>query len=201
MNLGDVAAWELQDRGLAVTDHVGFNQHCCACAFSLADRRREIGDLVARHLPPMRIREMAIGHQHGHAAEGGLDADASVRIGWSADLYAWRLAVVRNNFAMRESDKIADERSGRIRRDIDPVLRHGLQRWIIRRCRVPIELHVDAARPLNDGITADRVGKCRDRQSGAVGAGGLNGRVYVSYEIAGALRTEGIRNRRLETKD
>src|SRR6516162_5501792 len=38
MNLGDVAAWELQDRGLAVADHEGFDQHSCACALSLADR-------------------------------------------------------------------------------------------------------------------------------------------------------------------
>jgi hypothetical protein len=84
MNLGDVAAWELQDRGLAVAGHVGFDQHSCACALGLADRRREIGDLVARHLPSIRIRKMAIGHQHGHAAEGGFDADASVGVGWSA---------------------------------------------------------------------------------------------------------------------
>ena len=52
MNLGNVAAWELQDRGRAVTGHVGFDQYNGTCALSLADRRREIGDLVARHSRP-----------------------------------------------------------------------------------------------------------------------------------------------------
>src|ERR1700756_1531626 len=104
MNLGNVAAWELQDRGLAVAGHVGFDQHSRACTLSLADRRREVGDLVARHLSSIRIGKMTIGHQCGYATKGGFDADASVGIGWSADLHARGVAAVRNNLAMRESD-------------------------------------------------------------------------------------------------
>src|SRR5262249_51542626 len=113
----------------------------------------------------------------------------------------WRVAVVRDDLAVRESDEIADESIGRIRRDVDPVLGHGLQRRIIRRRRVPIELHVDAAGPLNDDVAADRVGKCRDRHSSTMSACRANGRVYVGYQIAGPFRTKGIRDRGLETKD
>ena len=144
---------------------------------------------------------MAIGHQTGHAAEGRFDADASVGIGRSADFNARLVPVVRNDLALRESNEIADEVIGRIRREVDPGLGHGLQRRRIRRRRVPVELHVDAAGPLNDDVAADRVGKCRDRHGGAIGACGPNGRVYVGYEIAGPFRAKGIRNRGLEAED
>src|SRR5262249_56384805 len=112
MNLGDIAAWELQDRGLAITGHVGFDQHNGTCALGLADRRREIGDLVARHLPSIRIGKMAIGHQQSYPAEGGFNTDAPIGIGWSADLHTWRVAVVRNDPTMRESGEIADKGTG-----------------------------------------------------------------------------------------
>ena len=70
MNLGDVAAWKLHDRGLTVAGHVGFDKHNCARTLGLAQCRREIGDLVARHLTSIRIGKMAVRHQHGYPAEG-----------------------------------------------------------------------------------------------------------------------------------
>ena len=63
---------------------------------------------------------------------------------------------------------------------------------------MPIELHVDPARPLDDSIPPDRIGKSRDYNVRAARFGELHRFVNVSHKIAGPLSAEGRRNRRLE---
>ena len=68
---------------------------------------------------------------------------------------------------MGEADKASNEIRRSLGRDIDPVLRDGLQRRVGRRLGVPVELHIDAARPLDHGIAADGVGKRRHKNGAA----------------------------------
>ncbi len=83
--------------------------------------------------------------------------------------------------------------SARCWRDVDTVLGNGRERGVGRLRRVPIQLHVDAARPLDHRIPPDRIGKRRDQNVRAGRLGQLDRGVHVGHEIAGALGAEGIR--------
>ena len=66
---------------------------------------------------------------------------------------------------------------------------------------MPVQLHVHPARPLDDGVAADRIRKRGDDDLGMVGPGGADRRVHIGDEIAGPLGAERVRDRRLEAED
>src|SRR5439155_21238731 len=104
-----------------------------------------------------RVRKMAAG-QVGDAG-GERRGEANTRVGAvrPADLDAGRLRIVAGDGAAGELDEAPDERIGAVGRQVDPVFGNGLQLSVAGRGRVPVELHVDAAWPLDDSVAADRV--------------------------------------------
>ena len=65
---------------------------------------------------------------------------------------------------------------------------------------MPIELHVHPARPLDDGVPTDGIGKGRHHDVRPRRLGECDRFVEVGDEIAGPLGAEGIGNRRLEAE-
>src|ERR1700739_502451 len=63
---------------------------------------------------------------------------------------------------------------------------------------MPIQLRVHAAWPLNDRVPANRIIEGSDQDIRARGPGGADRFVHIRDQIAGALQSEWIRNRRLE---
>ena len=66
---------------------------------------------------------------------------------------------------------------------------------------MPIELHIHAAGPLNHGVLADGIIEWRHEDIGAVGLSCMDGGVEVGDQIARALGSERVRNRRLESEN
>ena len=69
VNLGDVTARELHERGGAATRGERLHEYGRAGRLRFLQRVGEILHLVAGQLVPERIRQMAIGHQDLHVAE------------------------------------------------------------------------------------------------------------------------------------
>src|SRR2546425_11422033 len=143
VDLGEITAGELDDGCATVTRRVRADQYVRAGDLGLGQGRIEIEGLVAGQFSPIGVREMPIGHQYRDLAEGRFDADPSVRITRPADLDAGSLRVVTDHLAVREGDKATDEGIGAFRGHVDAVLRDGLELRVVRRRRMPVELHVD----------------------------------------------------------
>ncbi len=108
-----------------------------------------------------------------------------------ADLDAGRLTIILDYLALRKRKIGSDEGVRLFRRDINTVLRDCGERGVMRRLRMPIDLHVDAARPLDHRIAAYRIFKRRGKEAGAIGAGGFHRGIKIGDEKAIALGTEG----------
>src|SRR5882757_10409504 len=128
---------------------------------------------------------MTVGHEGRQLAEGGLDSDATVSVSSPADLNARRLRLIGDELAVREPKIALHEGGASQRRDIDAIFGHGLKRGIRRRRRVPVDLRVYAARPLDDRVTADWVGEWLDKNIRTCGARGFDRNVHVGDEEAG----------------
>src|ERR1700728_4759690 len=155
MDLGGITPRESDHCRLASFRLVWIDQDCDAGSLRLGESIGKVGDLVARYFASIGIRKMSVRNQHGHFAETGLDAHAAIGIVGPANLDARRLPVIRDNFATREGYKVSGESVGALRGYIDPIFRDGLKLGVMRRVCVPIELHIDAARPRDDGVATD----------------------------------------------
>src|SRR5258708_5382674 len=131
----------------------------CARSLCLRQGLLQVLDLVARQLAPVRVRQVTICDRHGHLAENGFDANSTIGILRPADLNSGCLGIVGYNLPVREAQETAREGIDALRRDVDPVLWDRFEGRIGRLRRMPIELHVDATRPLNHRIEADRIVK------------------------------------------
>src|SRR5580658_2546508 len=134
---------------------------------------------------------MAIGDEHSQLAEYRFDADAVIGFIRCPDLGAGSLRVVRNHLAVRESEEAAKERGHRISRYIYAVLGDRHERRVIGSRRMPVKLHINAARPLYDYIEPDRVRKWIDENGRSSSARCFERRIHVCDEIPCALRAEG----------
>ena len=102
---------------------------------------------------------------------------------------------------MRKREKALNECRRPFRRNVDAILRNGLQRRVRWRRRVPIQLHVYAAGPLHHGILADRVIERRDQNIGAVDLRRADSILQIGHEIARTFHSERIRYGRFESED
>ena len=100
---------------------------------------------------------MSVRHQHLHIAEQRIYADATIRFARAPNLAPIGLRLVRSDLAFREAQKILYKFVSYIARHIHPVVRNGFQRGVIRCGEMPIELHLHAARPLNDRVHSNRI--------------------------------------------
>src|ERR1700758_5669584 len=110
------------------------------------------------------------------------------------------MSIIRDNPAVTERNIARYECGCTIRGHIDTVFRNSLKSFIGRSSRVPIELRVHAARPLDNGISSDWVIEWSHKNVGACRTSGLDCRIEIGHEVTRSLRAEWIGNRRLETK-
>ena len=66
---------------------------------------------------------------------------------------------------------------------------------------MPIELHTNATRPLDDGIFADRIIERRDQNIGAVDLRRMDSILQIGHEIARTFHSERIRYGRFESEN
>src|ERR1700752_2594539 len=98
---------------------------------------------------------MAIGYENRQLAEVGLNADSPISITRTSDLDTGSVRIISDYIPMTKGKKAVYEGSHPIGGHIDTVFRNRLKSLIGRCGRVPIELRIPAARPLNDGISSD----------------------------------------------
>src|SRR5271167_3869949 len=65
---------------------------------------------------------------------------------------------------------------------------------------MPIELHIHAARPLDDDVSSERIIERSDQNIGPCRTGGVDGRVHVCHQITCALQPKRIWDGRLEAE-
>ncbi len=118
---------------------------------------------------------MAVRHQHLQIAESGDDADTAVGLVKATDFAGVGVLLVRDDTSSGKGDETVHKGVGAIGRDIDAILRNSVERRIGGRFEVPVELHLHAARPLDDGIYANGIFERRDNQVGSGDARGLDG--------------------------
>src|SRR5437879_13229005 len=102
MNLGDVATWELDEGRPPIGRRVWVDHDAHAGRLRSGQGHVEVERLVARHLAPVRVRKMAIGHEGDDGAERGGEANTPVGAVRSADLDAGRLRIVAGDRAAGE---------------------------------------------------------------------------------------------------
>ena len=144
---------------------------------------------------------MAIRYENRQLAEVGLDTDSPISVTRPSDLNTGSVRIISDDIPMTKGKKAVYEGSHAIGGHIHTVFRNGLKSLIGRRGRVPIELRVHAARPLDNGISSDRVIEWSHKNVGAGRASGLDRRIEISHEVTRSLCAKRIRNRRLEPEN
>src|SRR5277367_6423487 len=104
-----------------------------------------------------RIGQMAVRHQYQDVSKRRGYAYAAVSLSGASDFARVGVVFIGDNFAVGEAEEVVDERISSIARQIDAVVRNCFQRRVGWRHEVPIELHLHAARPLDDRIYANGV--------------------------------------------
>src|SRR5258708_37338518 len=97
-----------------------------------------------------------------------------------------------------KGEEVMDEGVRPVRCDVDAILGDSLQCRIIGRGRVPVKLHIHAARPLDNRITAYGVRKWSHEHGSAGRLRCLGGCVEICHKIARTLTAERRGNRGLE---
>ncbi len=115
---------------------------------------------------------MAIGNKDRELAKKRFDANPPECVTWPANLNSGCVRIIGNDAAMRKGKEALKEVSNTHRRNVDAVLRYCLKCGVCGFSRVPVKLHVDSTRPLNDCIAADWVRKRSDEYVCAVCFGG-----------------------------
>ena len=117
-----------------------------------------------------------------------------------ADHAGIRVRIVGDHLAVREVQPPPNEVVRLVTRHVHAIVRHAMQRRVVGCLRMPVELHREAAGPLNDRVLADRIVKRIDQYVGAGRTRRFHRLIDVRHEIAGALVAERIGNRRFETE-
>ncbi|MGC2660982.1 MAG: hypothetical protein WA324_23760 [Bryobacteraceae bacterium] len=143
---------------------------------------------------------MTVRDKHSEQAEGGCHANAAVRLRGSTNFHAWRLRIVGDDFAMRESEKALDKGVDPAGRDIHAIIRNCLKLWKGRRSFVPIQLHVHATGPLDDGIATYGIVERVDEYVGAGDARSLRRCIQIGDKVTGTLAAERIGDWRFEAE-
>ena len=190
MDLCDVSPGKPHNRGLSLLGKEHVHQYRHAQGFGFCECVRQILHFVTCDLAPVGIREIAIRHKHSELAKGRLDADPSVGVARTADFNPRRMGIVRHYLAMREREKTLHECRYTNWRNIDTILRDGLKRSVRRRSCVPIQLRIHAARPLDNRVPSDGIGKRGHEHVGAGFAGSLDRDIHILYEITGPFGAE-----------
>src|SRR4030088_1445784 len=102
---------------------------------------------------------MAVHHMDGELPELRVNSDSPIGVPRPTDLDTWGMSIVGHDLPVREVQKATNELGLPVRRHIDPVFWNSLERRVGRGGRVPIELRIDAAWPLYDGVASDRIGE------------------------------------------
>lgn len=144
---------------------------------------------------------MPVRHEHQHIAEEGSDLDTAEGYSGAADFCGVGVLVIRDYFALGKADKTGYKVIGLIARHVDAVFGNGFERRIGGGREVPIELHLQAAGPLDDCIHSDCIFERLDDDLGSGCSRGLNGLIHIGDEVSGALLAEGERNGGLVGED
>src|ERR1700760_4871467 len=144
---------------------------------------------------------MAIGYENRQLAKVGLNTDSPISVTRPSDLDTGSVRIISDHIPMTKGKKAVYEGSHAIGGHIDTVFRNGLKSFIGRRGRVPLELRVHAARPLDNGISSNWVIEWSHKNVGACRASGLDCRIEIGHEVTRSLCAKRIRNRRLETEN
>jgi hypothetical protein len=94
MDLRDVPARKLHDRGLAPLGHEWRDENADSNTLRFFESRLQIVDLVAGVLAAVRIRKMTVRYEHLHLAKARLNANAPVGRFWTANFDSRGLCVV-----------------------------------------------------------------------------------------------------------
>src|SRR5882724_428202 len=119
MDLGDIAAWKLDDRRAPLIGRIRPDEYGHASLLAFGKRAGKICNLVAGRFAAIRVGKMAVGHKYGQLAEGRFDADASICVTRTPDLDTGRMRVVGDDFPVRKGQKAAQERGDAVGGEID----------------------------------------------------------------------------------
>src|SRR5580658_9850530 len=111
-------------------------------------------DLVPGNLMTERIGEVSIRHQDLHIAKPRCDAYAAVNLSRASDFASIGVPVIRDYLAVGEAYETIDEIAGFVARHIDSIVWNRLKPCVFGRGKVPIQLHLHPAEPLNECIDA-----------------------------------------------
>src|SRR5437868_14726026 len=98
---------------------------------------------------------MPIRDEHRYFSKFRLQFDAPISIRRAPDFYSRRLRIIRYEFSVRETQKAAQESLHRISGNVNTIFRDHLKARIRRCGRMPVELCVNATRPLDDRMSSD----------------------------------------------
>src|SRR5215472_1837029 len=201
MNLRDIPSWKLHENRFPLLSLVWRHDDLHAPCLGLGECVGKIRHFIAGHFPAVRIRKMPVGDEHGELSKLRFNPYPAIRVSRSPDFRARSMPIVRGYSAVRERKKVANEFVCFVSRDIDAIFRYRLERRVGWRGGVPVELRIDAAGPLDDGVPPNRVieGSHEDIRTRRTNC--TDSRIQVGDQIASALETKRIGNGRLETKD
>jgi hypothetical protein len=112
--------------------------------------------------------------EDSHIAEPRFNLNRAIAFVGTSNFRTGRASVVRDQLAAGEAYESCDEIIGPLGRQIDAVFRNRLQ-CVERRCLgVPVQLHVDAAGPLNHRVFTHQILERFDDDVGSVPARGTH---------------------------
>src|SRR5208282_4458220 len=187
MDLGDIAARKSHHGCIPISGFVGIDEDPYAGCFGRGEGIREVSDLIPGYLSSIWIRQMTIRDEHGHLSKFRLHADSAISISRTPDFDARRMCIIRYDFSVRERHKASNESFHRIRGHINTGFWDSLESRIGRRDRVPVELCVHPTRPLDHGISPDRIVEWTDEDIRARRVGSADGRIHVGHKITRPL--------------
>src|SRR6516165_4198498 len=201
MNLGDVSSRKPHDSSISFLSLVRRNDDLHACGVGLGKGVRQVRHFISSDFSAVGIRKVPVCDEHGELAKLRFNPHSTIGVSRSSDFYARSMRVVRGDSAARERKKTPNELVGFISGDIDASFGNRLERRVGWRCGMTIELSIDAARPLDYGVSPKSVVEGSDDDIRTGFASYTDSRIQVLDQIARALHAKRIRDWRLETKD
>src|ERR1700741_1486144 len=157
MDLCDVSSRELNDGCISVASGVRWDQYFDTRCFGLSERIRQIRHFISGHFPAVGIRKVPVCDEHGELAKLRFKPYSAIGVSRSSDFYARSMRIVGGDSAVRECKKATNELVCLVSGDIDAIFRNRLKCSVGWRSGMPIELRIDAARPLDDRVSPNRV--------------------------------------------
>src|SRR5215469_3888015 len=144
---------------------------------------------------------MAVRRENGDSPESRFNPNSPIGFFGLSDLDAGSMRVVRRDPSVRKRYKAADKIVCAVCRDINPIFWNCSQGFVRGSGCMPIELHIHAARPLNNGISSYRIVERSDENVGPCAMGSADGSVEIRHQITSPLNAERIGHRCLEAED